>query len=41
MGAPDKTKKQTADAARKGERQKQAQTVAGARQTAEATKEIL
>lgn len=41
MGASGETKEQTAKTARKGERPKQAQTVAGAGQTAKATKEIL
>jgi len=41
MGATSETKEQTAEAARKGERPKQAQTVAGAGQIAEITQEIL
>ncbi len=41
MGASGKTKEQAAKTARKGERPKQTQTAAEARQTAKATKEIL
>ena len=41
MGASGETKEQTAKTARKGERPKQAQAVAGTRQATKATKEIL
>lgn len=41
VGATGQGKAQTAEAARKRERPKQAQTATGARQTAKATKEIL
>jgi len=41
MGLSGETKEQTAETVLNGERQKQAQAVAGAGQTAEAAKEIL